>query len=185
MHVTMFWLPRAARGVDGPRPAGLYGAAWVEYAEPSPLTYRELLVARPVRVGAGVRVRITDIWVDSPASMAGGRALWAIPKGLADFSAPGPDAAWGMRAAVEGRTIAAAHVTGHPRRGPRLPVRFRTDQPSLPETDGPRVTSVRGWARSWPVGVRWDLPADGALGWLRAARPLASLSLEAFELRFG
>ncbi len=83
MWVTLFWLPHAGVGADDVRPAGLYGAAWVDYVEPSPLSYRELLVARPVRDGVVPRVRITDIWVDSPASRDGGRALWAIPKGLA------------------------------------------------------------------------------------------------------
>ena len=49
------------------------------------LTYHELLVARLVRAGRSAHVRITDIWVDSPASRDGGRSLWAIPKHLADL----------------------------------------------------------------------------------------------------
>ena len=78
MWLSLF---RLATEADGHR-AGLYGAAFVSYEEPSPLTYSELLVARLVE---GRRVQVPDIWVDSPASMAGGRELWAIPKGLADF----------------------------------------------------------------------------------------------------
>ena len=96
------WLSlfRLARPVDDLRPSGVYGAAFVSYEPGSPLTYSELLVARPIPVpgrrgrrasipgsswARSARVEITDIWVDSPASVAGGRELWAIPKGLCDF----------------------------------------------------------------------------------------------------
>src|SRR3978361_467051 len=64
---------------------GVYGAALVSYELPSPLTYSELLVARMVKRSGGRRVNITDIWVDSPDSLEGGRALWAIPKYLCEF----------------------------------------------------------------------------------------------------
>ncbi|HCB06324.1 MAG TPA: hypothetical protein DEQ43_19155 [Nocardioides bacterium] len=81
LWLTLFHLKEQANQL---RPAGLYGAAFVSYDEGSPLTYHELLVARPVStVEHGRRVTITDIWVDSPASVAGGRELWAIPKGCA------------------------------------------------------------------------------------------------------
>ena len=80
------WLSlfRLAEDVDERRPAGVYGAAFVSYEPDSPLTYSELLVARtvPVEGQKGRSVSITDIWVDSPASVAGGRELWAIPKEL-------------------------------------------------------------------------------------------------------
>src|ERR1700759_378327 len=87
--VGQLWLSlfRVPEPVDQLRPAGVYGAAFVSYEEDSPLTYTELLVARPISSEAhGRRVTITDIWVDSPQSVAGGRELWAIPKGLCDFS---------------------------------------------------------------------------------------------------
>ena len=84
LWLTLFRLRDPA---DDLRPAGIYGAAFVSYEQGSPLTYSELLVARPVATDEhGRRVTITDIWVDSPASVAGGRELWAIPKGLCDFS---------------------------------------------------------------------------------------------------
>lgn len=185
MWVTLLVLPRAGRGVDGPRPAGLYAAAWVEYVDPSPLSYRELLVARPVRSGVGPGVRITDIWVDSPASRDGGRSLWAIPKALADLDAPATAADGTWSAAVDGVATASAAVLGRGRSGPRLPLRLSTDQPALPETGGPRVTPVRGSARLCLSRARWTFPADGPLGWLAAARPVGSVRLEEFRLRFG
>src|SRR3954454_8778329 len=87
--VGQLWLSifKLGADVDELRTAGVYGAAFVSYEPGSPLTYSELLVARlvPVEGQRGRRVSITDIWVDSPASVAGGRELWAIPKGLCDF----------------------------------------------------------------------------------------------------
>ncbi len=185
MWVTLFWLPRTVAGAGGARPRGLWGAAWVDYTDPGTLTYRELLVARPVRRGAALRVEVTDIWVDSPASRDGGRALWAIPKGLATFSAPGSPTGGTWSAEVAGVTAAATAVTARGRGGPRVPLRFSTDQPALPETGGPRVAPVRGSARLGPGRARWDLGPDGPLSWLADARPLGSVRLEAFRLRFG
>ena len=48
--VGQLWLSlfRVREPVDELRPAGIYGAAFVSYEEGSPLTYSELLVARPV-----------------------------------------------------------------------------------------------------------------------------------------
>ena len=85
MHGQL-WLSlfRVAHAVDELRPAGVYGVALVRYEDPSPLTYGELLVAHTVKKPVK-GVTITDIWVDSPASVAGGRELWAIPKGLCEF----------------------------------------------------------------------------------------------------
>jgi hypothetical protein len=64
---------------------GIVGAAFFVYEEPSPLTYHEIMATVLVRQGWRLRVSITHIWVDSPASRDGGRDLWAIPKDLAVF----------------------------------------------------------------------------------------------------
>ena len=52
MHGQL-WLSlfRVREGDHPERPAGVYGAALVSYEQPSPLTYSELLVARPVKGG--------------------------------------------------------------------------------------------------------------------------------------
>src|SRR3954449_10490444 len=92
MHGQLWLSLFRVRAGDHPdRAPGVYGVALVKYEEPSPLTYGELLVAHLVEPGttgsrAAKAVSITDIWVDSPASVAGGRALWAIPKDLCHFS---------------------------------------------------------------------------------------------------
>lgn len=58
------------------------GVAAVRYNPKGVLAYDELLVALPVVHRARLGVTIPQIWVSSPASRAGGRALWGIPKEL-------------------------------------------------------------------------------------------------------
>lgn len=67
---------------------------YVEYVAPSPLTYQELFWApcwvRARSGGASSRgMYIDQMVVDSEASVAGGRALWALPKTLARFGRQG------------------------------------------------------------------------------------------------
>ena len=188
LWVSLF---RVKHGVDELRPAGVYGAAFISYGEGSALTYSELLVARPVRTGGRVRpVSITDIWVDSPASVAGGRELWAIPKGLADFTlessyrGPVTRAAWS--ASRERRPVASARFTDVSKAAPRLPFKGFTWQPGIDDTEGEeRTATLQGTARTLPCRSSWDFAADGPLGWLRDARPLASARMAGFRMSFG
>ena len=84
LWLTLFRVPAP---VDDLRPAGMHGVAFVRYEEAQPA---DLLpsCSWPGRSASdqGRRVSISDIWADSPASVAGGRELWAIPKLLAEFS---------------------------------------------------------------------------------------------------
>lgn len=197
MWLTVF---RLTRDVDATRPAGIYGAAFVSYEEGSPLTYGELLVARALRKGegpsdgspmpgAGRGVTITDIWVDSPASVAGGRELWAIPKGLCDFdyetSRRGPLSTAEWSASLGRSPIASATFRDVSRLAPRLPFKGATWQPELPEGGGEKVAVLQGSSRTLPARARWDFAADGPLAFLRGATQLGSVRQAAFRLRFG
>jgi hypothetical protein len=177
-------------------PDGIYGAAFVQYVDPSPLTYHELLVARvhddgPGRSGRGGRggrsVNITDIWVDSPASMAGGRELWAIPKDLCDLEVREERAglvgrtAW--RATLEGGPLAAATFSDVSHRLPRVPFRGRTWQQR--EDGTPVSATLAGSARSGPARGRWTFAPDGPLGFLAGRRSLASFRMAGFSMAFG
>lgn len=169
------------------RPAGLYGVAFVDYAEGSVLTYRELLVARVVLDGAMPRVQVTDIWVDSEQSRDGGRSLWAIPKELADFHVEsrgvGPAARVSCDAAINGSAVAAARFTGARMSLLRTPFWFTLMQER--EDGTPVRTAVAGTSRNLPVLGRWDFGADGPLAWLHGRTPVASLHLGDFRLTFG
>jgi Acetoacetate decarboxylase (ADC) len=190
--VGSLWLSlfRLKQDVDELRPAGVYGAAFVSYEEGSPLTYSELLVARPVRSGQHRRrVTITDIWVDSPASVAGGRELWAIPKGLCDFtlesSYRGPLTTTEWSAGIDRRPVASARFTDVSRLAPRLPFKGGTWQPELPEGGGEKTAILQGSSKAAPCRGSWEFDPDGPLGWLRGARQLASFRQAAFRLSFG
>ncbi len=176
--------------VDELRPAGVYGAAFVSYEEGSPLTYSELLVARPIKSDEhGRRVTITDIWVDSAASVAGGRELWAIPKGLCDFtlesSYRGPVTTTEWSASIDRRPVASARFTDVSRAVPRLPFKGGTWQPELPEGGGEKTATLQGSSKAAPCRGSWDFDADGPLGWLRGARQIASFRQAAFRMSFG
>lgn len=176
--------------VPGGRPAGTYGVAFVSYEPGSPLTYSELLVARAVPgPGRGRRVSITDIWVDSPASMAGGRELWAIPKELCDFdlesSHTGPLTRTEWSASLERRPIAAARFTDVSRAAVRLPFRGRVRQPPLEPGGTWGAATMAGTAKSLPCRGHWDFAPDGPLGWLAGRRPLASFRMAGFRMSFG
>ena len=192
--VGQLWLSlfRLGEPVDDLRPAGVYGAAFVSYEPGSPLTYSELLVARPVPVPGqkGRRVSITDIWVDSPASVAGGRELWAIPKGLCDFELEserrGPVTTTDWSATFGRRPIASATFTDVSKAMVRLPFKGSTWQPGIEDTDGEeRGAVLQGSSKALPCRGRWDFAADGPLGWLRPARQLASFRMADFRMSFG
>ena len=148
MHGQL-WLSlfRVREGDHPDREPGVYGAALVSYEQPSPLTYSELLVARPVKAAGGRRVNITDIWVDSADSRDGGRDLWAIPKGLCDF-----------RRQTHRRPGAANVVEHQPgRRTDRLGAVHRRlqERPAHARSRAPPGRSVRPTSRartgrSWP-----------------------------------
>ncbi|MEN8706774.1 MAG: acetoacetate decarboxylase family protein [Nocardioides marinisabuli] len=187
MWVSVF---RVADDVDAAHPRGIYGAAFVSYEEGSPLTYSELLVARVLRTPAGDRrVSITDIWVDSPASVAGGRGLWAIPKGLGDFesstSRRGPleRARWSM--STDGAPVARARFSDLSAIAPRLPARGGVWQAPIDAHTVPVETDMVGRSRLAPCSSSWTFDTAGPLGWLAGRRSLASFRQRDFTLSFG
>jgi acetoacetate decarboxylase len=184
MHGQL-WLSlfRVREGDHRDREPGVYGVALVRYEVPSPLTYNELLVAHLVDRA----VTITDIWVDSPASVAGGRALWAIPKDLCDFTFDsalrGPLARTSWSAALDDRPIVSARFTDVSKVGPRLPFTGKTRQR---RQDGEEVTAhLTGSSRALPCRSSWSFDADGPLGWLHGKRSLASFRQADFAMSFG
>lgn len=189
LWVSLFRVPEQ---VDDLRPAGMYGVAFVDYQPDSPLTYSELLVARAVKKPV-TGVSITDIWVDSPASVAGGRELWAIPKGLCNFdhetSAGGVLRRDRWSASIDGHRVASARFADVARAVPRMSFKGRTWQPGLTEGlgahQGEKSAMLRGSAKSMPCRGSWDFDPDGPLGWLHGRRRLASFRMSDFQMSFG
>ncbi|MFD5827225.1 acetoacetate decarboxylase family protein [Lentzea sp. NPDC060358] len=104
--------PAISRLVPGVVPLVLFGrvlvvSAFVDYDETGVLAYRELMVGVVVRKGFRLGLSITDIWVDDETSRRGARAMWGIPKEMAEFEL-----------AAEPRLTAAARVAAAPGAGP-------------------------------------------------------------------
>jgi hypothetical protein len=195
MHGQL-WLSlfRVREGDHPDREPGIYGVALVKYEEPSPLTYAELLVAHLVSTGGtpSKAVNITDIWVDSPASVAGGRALWAIPKDLCDFTYASEQHALTTRtrwtATLEGQSIVSAWFSDASRFAPRLP--FKGDTWQRRTAPGPRAgeevtASLTGSSKAMPCRGSWTFDPRGPLGWLAGKRTVASFRQADFTMSFG
>ena len=133
-------------------------------------------------------MRITDIWVDSPASRDGGRSLWAIPKELADLplrtARSGRHSRTTFSAVAEGRQVASAAFTSMPRAAlVRLPFAMRHLQEPTDGTTGGHA--VRAAARGRCRAAGRGSSTDGPLAFLHGRRPLVSLRLRDVRLRFG
>ncbi len=174
MWLSLFLVRRSALP-ETVRPAlfGLVGAAWVRYEPGGTLDYRELVSAALVRDGWRPRVSVMDIWVDSVTSRDGGRALWGIPKELSTIDI-GPTAG--------GTDAAAVRVTPGLRVPGRWPVALSLIQAL---GNGVRRTAVRGTTRLRLSRATWNVPPDGPLGYLAGRRPLWTVTLTDFRLRFG
>lgn len=157
---------------------GLVVTAWVDYQEPGMLSYRELMATVAVHDGAKPAASITDIWVDSETSLAGGRALWRIPKDMAKFE-------WSRSRAV----TATAHTDDGPIAGAAF-VPMATVPVAVPSAfaviqQGPLRSPVRVSGKPVLVRSSWWVNAGGPLGFLHGRKPLASMGISGFDMRFG
>lgn len=182
--LTVCTAPRPAISPHAPGvvPLSLFGrvlvvAAFVDYDSSGLLSYHELMVAVVVRKGFRLGLSITDIWVDDETSQRGARAMWGIPKQLADFTLTAEP-----RLTATAGSIATAEEL--PRRSPSLPVRLTT---SVWQSVGgkARRTELRTSARVRLTRLRWRLVPGGALGRLATARPRLHLAVANLRMRFG
>lgn len=186
LHLTLWRVPVAQvpalrTGLEPVRLGGtaLVGTAWVIYEPGGVLSYRELLAGVLAHQQGRPMVTLTDVWVDSAASLRGGRELWGIPKQSASFPIDGDTCA-----AVQagGATIARAAV----RPVGALPWRWRGGYTVAQSRAGQLLLiPVRCTARVRLIRLRWQFAPGGPLAWLSGARPVCSVSLRDFTLRFG
>lgn len=136
--------------------------AYVEYRAPSPLEYNELIwmpaLCRATVAGRTVRgYYVARMYVDSAASLAGGREIWALPKTLARFERTtdgvGVEADDGTRLSLTFRAL----VPGVPGRGriatlqvdPAGIVQFRGDSTGKVRLGRARVTRLDSPHPAW------------------------------------
>jgi hypothetical protein len=189
--VSVFRVPTAhlpPQFAAGPKPRTvgrhtIVGAAFARYRPGGVLSYDELLVATPTLARGRLSVTIPQIWVDSPESLEGGRALWGIPKELGEFRRRETADA----AAVSMSTDAGPVASLRTRFGPALlPGMRQLPLPILQAPPGRRILShnrVIGSVRS--LRTRWTFDPHGPLGYLAGHRPITSFALNDASIVFG
>lgn len=185
--LSAWWLPtdRVPDTPDGVDPLLLRGralalTAWVRYLPPSPLTYHELLTAVAVHEQNRVAASITDIWVDSAPSRAGGRELWGIPKELAALEFTSGRAFTGTAATGDTWISTAAYKirSGPPFAAPSGATVVQAFDDCLKRSS----VSVRGKPRL--AAASWNVNPEGPLGYLAGRSPFLNLSLHDFAMNF-
>jgi Acetoacetate decarboxylase (ADC) len=161
---------------------GLVVAGWVDYQGGSILRYGELLAAVAGRWAGGVSATVTHMWVDSPASRAGGRELWGYPKELASFELAIDPSGSARACDPDGVELARGTFATLVTSPWRVSIRGGTVQP----LDG-RLAAVRAILRSQPALGRGSIsaPAGSPLAFVNDARTLLSLGMRDFEFTFG
>ncbi|CAN5923731.1 hypothetical protein BH11MYX3_BH11MYX3_00220 [soil metagenome] len=152
--------------------------ALVEYFPPSPLTYAELIWLPCLVSAAGARgYYVAKMYVDSEASLAGGREIWAIPKQLARFSI-------GSHSATVDTEDGAHLELAMAQRGPSIKLRSGA---STLQDGGSDVVRFRGsgTARTGSGGL--TITAASGMedwnGWAGARRlPALGAALSSFEV---
>jgi hypothetical protein len=197
MAVSLWSFPRRNLPQDilqeGLAPRGWFGrsilaTAFAVYEPGGVLAYNELLLALRVRASGRGMVNVPAIWVDSSASVAGARALWAVPKELASFTAGQTMLADGGRieCSFEARNGDCLLASMRFRSRAALPGWWRTRSSIVQASGGDRViTRAQALSRIAIGSAIWEFPVESPLGFLRGRRPLVSLRLHRMTMAFG
>ena len=176
---AVLWTHRATAAASTELPPGVRGRRVLRFAIAGFLRYRgtpvgayDELLASPTLVRGGLwRLHVPLIAVDSLASLHAGRAHWALPKMLAEFSGA-PAASRCVDARGPGWSMHAG-VTAH---GPTVPAWMRVSLAQVRST-GEVVTcsaTFRGPVQLARVQVAVSESASFA-GWLRSGSHLGVL----------
>jgi len=163
----------------------LGGALLAAYEDGATLAYDELIVFCGLgRAGGGASPPagvVSHIWVDSPASVAGGRRIWNLPKQLAAFSAAGRPLRGFTARDAAGATLLRA--TLRPGRA-RVPLPLPTA--ALGARDGTATyTAAAGRLRAGsPTTARLEVPPSSPLAPLGLSGTWPALSGTGLELPF-
>jgi len=186
LYASAFLVPLADVPVDIPTGCeavrigryGVVGVAWVDYGPDGVMQYRELMATLLVRQGLRLMPTITHIWVDSPSSRDGGRALWGIPKELAEFDFDGAN--------LSARDAVGPLAHGTVSRLVALPGRWPTGFRVAQWLGGkPKFSPVRSRSTVEVSRATFVADASGPLAFLAGRRPFASFTLRDFRMCFG
>lgn len=185
--LSAWWLPtdRVPDTPEGLEPLLLRGralvlTAWVRYRPPSPLTYHELLTAVVGHEQNRVAASVTDIWVDSAASRAGGRELWGIPKELAALDLTSGRAVTGTAATGDTWISTAAYKI----RG-GLPLSTPSGLTIVQAFgDCLKHSTIRVCGKPRFATASWNVNPEGPLDYLTGRSPFLNLSLHNFDMTF-
>jgi hypothetical protein len=172
---ALVWYARSPRSAApseaalGGRPVAVFGG-FVQYADTPVGTYGEVFGGVALLDGRRVTGTIPFMAVDSPTSVVGGRANWALPKTLARFD--GSPSAGAAVAHGPGWTVrASARVLG-----PAVPMRLGGRLGQRWPDGVVRAAVLRGRARMRPALVTVEVVSDGPLpSWLRPGRHLGAV----------
>ncbi|HEY0606454.1 MAG TPA: acetoacetate decarboxylase family protein [Herpetosiphonaceae bacterium] len=147
--------------------------ALIRYLEGT-LRYDECIVGSLVRCGTLPGVYVQHIWVDSPPSLRGGRAIWGLPKQLARFTWHGSEVA----IADDAGPIVTLRVDTSVALLPRLPLPI----PLFGCRDRRRVFALaRASARPGRAGMQLSHWSD-RFGYRIGPAPTLALGLKPFRL---
>lgn len=167
----------------------IWATAWAVYEPTGVLAYNELLAAKLIGMGRCPTVTIPHIWVDHPASITGGRALWDIPKQPATFAIESdPGAVFTATARTEDGQPIAEFIYRPRRTFPgRWPTRVQTRQPSLDnpfETAPTEAIAKAETSVEWGHGI-WTIAPQGPFAFLAERKPFLTVRLQNCSLVFG
>lgn len=179
---AVLWSTRPTRAASESLPAALRGrrgvvvvGGIVRYLETPVGPYDEVFGIVMSGYGRQAVGTVTFMAVDSPRSLVGGRANWAMPKTLASFQGGVADR---QTVVATGQDTLGWRVSARPRViGPRVPVRSRavTRQEFPGGILGDSRLRARGSAR--PALVDVEVESDGPLAdWLRPGKHLGAVA---------
>lgn len=165
---------------------GILATAFSLYEPGGVLSYNELLLALRVRASGRGMVTVPRIWVDSSASVAGARALWAVPKDFAAFTVATANDDGRTERSFEARNDDGVLARMRFRQRMTLPGWWRTRTSIAQVRDGDlTITRAQALSRIAIGSAFWEVPAESPLGFLRGRRPLVSLRLHDMTMAFG
>ncbi|WP_175436540.1 acetoacetate decarboxylase family protein [Streptomyces hawaiiensis] len=152
---------------------------WVDYRPGGVLAYRECLIALAVRHGHRLAGSAVAAWVDNEQSLAGGRALWGIPKELGTITLRADSRSTRGELTTAGTPPVRVAYRDVLRLPFRLPARAHLVQ-RLSDGTGCRVP-MRITGRPALGRSRVTTEPDAPLSFLARHQPLLSLALRDFR----